>query len=184
MFWFSVLYVTQELMQSLMPGCSDWATLPDAVLKSVRQYTRKLSPWTVNWVLLIAGQFNGKMLFVGFGNADEVLVDVDFDVGLVEAVVVDVDADAVADEALVTAASAALLAPVVALALLPLLELLVLSLVTTAPTTPPTTAPMMTSKTTAAMRSAVRFGRPHQRRGLPSPTGCIPGCGDGLSGLT
>lgn len=122
---------------------------------------------------LIAGQFNGKMLLVGFGKADEVLVDFDVDVGLVEAVDVDADADAVADEALVTdAASAALLTTGVALALLSLLEFLVPSLATRAPTTPPTTAPMMTSKTTAVMRSAVRFGRPHKRRGWFAASGC------------
>lgn len=142
-----------------MLGSSDWAMLLDAVCKSVRQYTSKLLPWAENREPLIAGQFNGKMPFVGLGNADEVLVDVDFDVGLVEVVDVDADADAVADKALVTAASPPLLPPVVAL------ELLVPSLATRAPTAPPTIAPMMTSRTTAAMRSAVRFGRPHQRRG-------------------
>jgi hypothetical protein len=36
----------------------------------------------VNWVLLIAGQFNGRMLLEGVGNADVVLADVDVDVGL------------------------------------------------------------------------------------------------------
>lgn len=123
----------------------------------------------MNWVLLIAGQFNGKMLFVGFGNADDVLVDADADVGLVEAV----DADDVAvEEAVVTAASAVLLPALgVAVALLALLEFLVLFLVTRAPTTPPMTAPMMTSKTTAATISAVRFGRPHQRRGWSAGSG-------------
>lgn len=171
-------------MQSLTLGCSDWAMLPDDVLKSVRQYTRKELPWTVNWVSLIAGQFNGKMLFVGFGNADEVLVDFDVDVGLVEAVDVDADADAVADEALVTAAPAVLVASGAALALLPLLEFLVPFLATRAPTTPPTTAPMMTSRTTAAIRSAVRFGRPHQRRGGPAASGCSSWCCTGFSGLT
>lgn len=116
----------------------------------------------MNWVLLMAGQFNGKMLFVGFGNADDVLVDADVDVGLLEAV----DADDVAVEEVVTAASAVLLLALeVAVALLALLEFLVLSLVTRAPTTPPITAPIMTSKTTAATISAVRFRRPHQRRG-------------------
>lgn len=162
-FALSELYVTHEPIQSLMLGSSDCAMLPELVLKSVRQYTRKFEPSTVNWVSLIAGQFNGRMLFVGFGNADEVLVDADVvEVGLVEAV----DADAVADAALVvTAASAVLLGLEVALALLALLELLVLFLVTRAPTTPPTTAPMMTSKATAATMSAVFLVRPHQRRG-------------------
>ena len=148
-------------MQSLMLGSSDWAMLLDSVWKSVRQYTRKASPSTVNWVLLIAGQFNGKMLFVGVGNADEVLVDADTE--LVEAVAADEVAVEVAVEALVTAASAVLLGLGLALALL--LASLVPFLATRAPTTPPTTAPMTTSAATAAMISAVRFGRLHQRRG-------------------
>lgn len=169
MFSFSVLYVTHEPIQSLIFASSDWTTLPDDVRKSVRQYTRKLSPWTVNWVLLIAGQFNGKMLFVGIGNVDDVLVDDDVDVGLVEAV----DADDVAVEAVVTAASDALplAALEVAVALLALLEFLVLLRVTRAPTTPPMTAPTMTSRTTAATISAVRFGRPPQRRGWSAGSG-------------
>lgn len=134
----------------------------------------------MNWVLLIAGQFNGKMLFVGFGNADDVLVDADVDVGLLEAV----DADDVAVEEVVTAASAVLLAALeVAVALLALLEFLVLSLVTRAPTTPPMTAPIMTSKTTAATISAVRFRRPHQRRDWSTGSGCCSWCGDGFSEL-
>lgn len=135
----------------------------------------------MNWVLLIAGQFNGKMLFVGFGNADDVLVDADVDVGLLEAV----DADDVAVEEVVTAASAVLLAAAleVAVVLLALLEFLVLSLVTRAPTTPPMTAPIMTSKTTAATISAVRFRRPHQRRDWSAGSGCCSWCGDGFSEL-
>lgn len=136
----------------------------------------------MNWVSLIAGQFNGKILFVGFGNADEVLVVGDVEVGLVEAV----DADAVAEAALVTTASAVLVGLEVALALslLALLELFVLFLVTRAPTTPPTTAPTMTSKITAATMSAVRLVRPHHLRGLSAASGCSSGCGDGFSGLT
>lgn len=120
------------------------------------------------------------MLFVGFGNADDVLVDDDVDVGLVEAVA----ADDVAVEAVVTAASAVLLAALeVAVALLALLEFLVLPLVTRAPTTPPMTAPIMTSKTTAATISAVRFGRPHQRRGWSAGSGSCSWCGVGFSEL-
>lgn len=148
-FSLSELYVTHDPMQSLMLGSSDWAMFLELVLKSVRQYTRKFEPSTVNWVSLIAGQFSGKILLVGIGNADEVLVDVDVDVGLAEAV----DADEVAAEAVVAAASAVLLEP------------FELFLVTRAPTTPPTTAPTMTSKATAATMSAVRLVRPHQRRG-------------------
>lgn len=180
MFSFSELYVTQESMQSLTLGSSDCAMLPDPDLKSVRQYTKKDPPSTVNWVLLIAGQFNGRMLFVGVGNADEVLVDPDDDADaeLVEGVAV----DEVAAEALVTAASAVLLGLGVVLALL--LALLVPFLATRAPTTPPTTAPMTTSATTAAIRSAVRFGRPHQRRGWSAAGGYCCWCGPGFSGLT
>lgn len=161
MFSLSELYVTHDPMQSLMLGSSDWAMFFELVLKSVRQYTRKFEPSTVNWVSLIAGQFSGKILLVGIGNADEVLVDVDVDVGLAEAV----DADVVVAEAVVAAASAVLLAPGLTLALLALLELFELFLVTRAPTTPPTTAPTMTSKATAATMSAVRLVRPHHRRG-------------------
>lgn len=118
----------------------------------------------MNWVLLIAGQFNDKMLFDGVGNADEVLVEVD--VGLVEAA----DVDDVVVTALLTGTSAVLLGLVVSLslsllALLSLLPLLVLFLPAKAPTTPPTTAATMTSKITDPMMSAFRFGTPHQRLG-------------------
>lgn len=113
----------------------------------------------MNWVLLIAGQFNDKMLFDGVGNADVVLVDVDVDVGL---------AEPVDDDKLVIGTSEVLLALAVALALLALLALLPLLepfLATKAPTTPPTTAPMMTSKITDPIMSALRFGIPQQRLG-------------------
>lgn len=145
----------------------------DSVLKSVRQYTSKDLPWTVNWVLLIAGQFNGKMLFDGVGNAEEVLVDVD--VGLAEAV----EADEVVVAALVTGTSEVLLALAVAL---PLLEPF---LTTKAPATPPTTAPIMTSRITDPMMSAFRFGTPHQRLGWSATSKCCSWCGDdAFSGLT
>lgn len=172
---FSVLYVTHDPMQSLILGSSDWAMFPDPDLKSVRQYTSKEELSTVNWVLLIAGQFNDKMLFDGVGNADDVLVDVE--VGLVEAV----DAAEVIVAALVTVPPALLLGLVVPLALLPLL---VPFLPTRAPTTPPTTAPMMTSRTTDPMISAFRFGTPHQRLGWSAASGCCSRCGAVFSGLT
>lgn len=167
-------------MQSLMLGSNDCAMLPDPDLKSVRQYTSNEELSTVNWVLLIAGQFKDKMLFDGVGNADEALVDVDF----VEAV--DVAEVAVA-AALVTGPSEVVLEPVVALALLESLALLLLLvpvLATKAPTTPPTTAPMMTSKTTDPMMSAFRFGTPHQRLGWSGTSECCSWCGGAFSGLT
>lgn len=142
-----------------MLGSSDWAMLPDPDLKSVRQYTSKDEPSTVNWVLLIAGQFNDRILFDGVGNADEVLVDVDVEPAE------PVDDDEVVVAALVTGASAVPLALAVGLASLSVLPLLVPFLATKAPTTPPTTAPMMTSKITDPMMSAFRFGIPHQRLG-------------------
>lgn len=146
-----------------MLGSSDWAMLPDPDLKSVRQYTSKDELSTVNWVLLIAGQFSDNMLFDGVGNAEEVLVDVDVDVGRAE--LVEADELEVVVTALVTGAPAVLLALAVAIAPLALLPLFVPSLATNAPTTPPTTAPMMTSKITDPMMSAFRFGTPHQRLG-------------------
>lgn len=175
-------------MQSLKPGCSDWAMLPDPDLKSIRQYIKNDEPSVVYWVLLIAGQFNGSILFAGVGNADDVLADVDVDVvdGFVEAVEVD-EADEVVIAALVTAASAGLLALGVVLALLALLALLLLFLLRRAPVVPPTTAAMTTSATIAATMRAVRFERPHQGRGLLAGSGCAswcsPWCHPGFSGL-
>lgn len=170
-------------MQSLMLGSNDCAMLLEPDLKSVRQYTSNEELSTVNWVLLMAGQFKGKMLFDGVGNADEVLVDVE--VRLVEAV----DAGEVVVAALVVTAppSEVVLGTVVALALLESLVLLLLFvpfLATKAPTTPPTTAPMMTSKTTDPMMSAFRFETPHQRFGCSGTSECCSWCGGAFSGLT